>query len=230
VIAENCPHCPRLLIKSNSGGDCYDPEEKDHADAEMARVPFDSAFARLNYALYLKSRFDIVAVLTMSRFSKRSYAEGVLDSRLFPSGTLPKMQSVHHPVWSLKKVSGLLKLVSAPTPTASTKPKAQTDVKFSSSSSLGSNEENMLAYKLVETFLRSLSNLTGEHERDLDQYFSILEASARYRPMFRLKYSNLRSSKLYKTLTPEIVSLAKNDKSVAIALSKVLSLLINVPR
>lgn len=230
MIAENCPNCPRLLNKSSSGGDCYDPEDKDHAEAEAARIPFDSAFARFNYALYKKSLFDIVGVLTMSRFSKRSYAEGVLDSRLFLSGTIPRMQSVHHPVWSLKKVSGLLKLVSAPTPTASTKPKAQSDVKFSSSSSLGSKEENMLAYKLVEPFLRSLSNLTGEHDRELVDFFSILESSARYRPMFRLKYSDLRSSKLYHTITPEIVSLAKNDKSVAIALSKVLSLLINVPR
>jgi hypothetical protein len=222
VIAENVPHCPRCMAKTKTGGDCYDAEKED-AGAEIARVPFDTAFASLNYALYKKSLFDIVGVFTMSRFAKRSYTEGVIDPRLFLSDEVPKFESLYHPVWNVVKMSGLLQLVSGSFPITSTRTysKASNEFVFTSSSSLGRKEEILLPYKLLEPYFQSLSVLIGDGERDIDDFYSILETSDTYRQMFALKYSVLRSSPLYKTLSTSIVFLAKNDKPVASALSKV---------
>jgi hypothetical protein len=231
IIAENCPHCPRCLLKNSVGGDCYDPSDKDAgAQGEAARVPFDCAHAALNLVLYMKAKINVTGTLSLSRFSKRSYVENqLLTGDFYLSGNIPLMDSCYHPAYNTRKIPGQLELVSQVTPTTSTHAKATkagsgaSKVK-ESTAKIGRLESSMLPYRIMEPYFNALMRLLHLDETpaiSLLSLFGLLEKSDTYRPMFSLDYSTLCLDSKYIAMNAKVVKLLKNNQEVENALYKV---------
>jgi hypothetical protein len=222
-LAENCPHCPRCAKENDEyEGDCYETDDGSDDESKL-KSEFDRVVAALAYLYYRLALFDVVAVLTMSRFGKAAYSDNpMVLGKFFLSEKIPLMESCYHPAWSLRKVSRLLDIVSGATPIFTTKPKTSKDKSRKGRSAIGWKEEEILAYKVVEPYFASLVKLF-ELDLDVGAMFSILENSETYRPMFRLDFSTLRHDPSYKSVTSKVASLMKNDKFVGFALSKVRS-------
>lgn len=225
MIAENCPHCPRCLKNEKDGekeGDCYDPAKEEVGSDKIERSEFDKYHAALAYMYYYLAGFDIVGVLGCSRSGRDAYIENnMLENRMFKSGELPDTVACMHPSWSLRKVSGLLDRVSRPAPLTSTQPKIAKEGSKKNDTSIGRKDELFLPYKLAEAYLDALIRLS-KSETTKEILFGILESSDTYRPMFALKYANIILDQAYIALSPFVVYMAKNTRSVAYGKNKVL--------
>jgi hypothetical protein len=225
IIAENCPHCPRLLSKNNSGGVC----DGDSGIDNDARTPLDQALASITMLLYKLAMVNVTGILSLSRFAKISFIDNAFLSEHFLSGLLPIKSSCHHPAWNTRKVPGLLAMVSGSTPTTSTRAKSSKGGQSGSKSSnlTGRNEEMMLVYKLIEPYFVALKTLTGSGT-PLAHLFRVLENSDFYRPMFTLEYASLCLDPKYASITAEVAELFNNKKSITAALKKVFSSCLNL--
>ena len=111
--------------------------------------------------------------------------------------------------------------MSGSAPLTSTRQKIAKEGKIKNATSIGRKEELLLAYKLAEPYLDALIRLT-KSETTKESLFEILEKSGTYRPMFALQYANIVLSQAYISLSPCVVSMAKNTSSVAFGKNQVL--------